>query len=511
MIALVVGGQESFVKERLAPRLLKHGIEVGSIWDWDHARPIQSIPKGCNCVIVLKDMVGHPQRDVVRALAKRGGLPFAEIPRKWAVAYKDLMKAGLIHQNGEMMGRRRNNLKTTQLVLQEDYTQTLTRIVEFAKGFYEKNGKRPKAVEVSTALAIPTYHVALQRGINEGIATAKGKEFKTPETTPLNELVEMALQDNPESILTIAELTEMMADLMNKSAADSSFKKRVLNLSLAVQKRWRRASDKRGSHPDKVYLRGLQNKWGSAFISEHQKDVGRLPTVSEMNIESHGIFKTGFTKRMYDALLEGFTEPEVKTAEEITEPEVKATEEDASSTGTVLRIVQSNAKNEKGSKVSVRTKGRIAKYFHMLGQVPDGKVAELCGVSQTTVCRYRNSLGIAKCRRGKGRVVEVRGATAINQAPIQAVPTEAVVERLDEVEVRHTPTHEQNGQLGDEVEALTHLVGRLREQIVELSRPAETPKGTLGSHIDALIAQGFKVSISIGAVVFLAVVFLAGE
>ena len=136
MNALIVGGERTFIKNVLGPRLEKEGITIGSIWDWDKSKPIQSIPSGCDSVIVVKDMTNHGQRDAVRLLARRGGLPFAEIPRKWAVAYNDLVKAGFI-QRGDSVSRNRKKTNGDALILQEDYTQTFGRIIIYAKKYFE--------------------------------------------------------------------------------------------------------------------------------------------------------------------------------------------------------------------------------------------------------------------------------------------------------------------------------------------------------------------------------------
>ena len=93
MKALVLGGENTFIRDNFAKRLAKFNIDVNWIWHWDHTKPVSKLPSQCECVVVVKDMTGHNQRNVVRHLAKRAGVRFVEIPRKWSVAQGHL-KAG---------------------------------------------------------------------------------------------------------------------------------------------------------------------------------------------------------------------------------------------------------------------------------------------------------------------------------------------------------------------------------------------------------------------------------
>ena len=81
MKALIVGGEPNFVKNVLTERLLEYDIEVFSVWDWDHSKPITKIPSECDCVIVVKDMTGHTQRNVANTSTPVYALQAALVPQ----------------------------------------------------------------------------------------------------------------------------------------------------------------------------------------------------------------------------------------------------------------------------------------------------------------------------------------------------------------------------------------------------------------------------------------------
>ena len=547
MKALVVGGEHSFVRDVLGPRLSGVGIELGAIWDWDHKRAIQSIPSGCDCVIVIKDMTSHVQRDVARTLAKRGGLPFAEIPRKWAIALQDLIRAGFVHRDGDKtsMGRKKKTRKNETLVLQEDFNQTLNRIEGYAKTYFEKKARRPKAAEVSTALGIPTYHVAMQKGINRGVAKAKGVAFKEVDAT-INELVEMAMQDNPEWVLSVPELAKFMSEMLDKPN-NSALQKVVENLATGIQRRWRRSADKRNKHPERVYLNHLMAKWADQHFREHHVREKLFPTFAQANNAAKDIFLSALPKHIYDATIKDLSlevTPEVE-APEVEAPEVEAPEVEAAPEPTNVIPLPEPAtqvhkhKRRRGGKMSSAMKEAIARHFDMLGKTYDTEVAKLCGVSTTSVQRYRKELGIPAFRKtkGAGKPSPATVAAIVDRLqPIEVslaqVEISGIEDRLntlaDEGRLLDEKLREGQGALQDQLselaarvadlteaatptslreqeqrwETLSRSVEQLTQNVADLSTlTAGTAVGqdTLGAHIDSLVAKGFKVNISIEA------------
>jgi hypothetical protein len=92
--ALVVGGQYSFVKDKLAKSLARHGVGVHTHWSWDKKRPPQTFPQGIDLVYICTDMVGHGLSEPCMSWARDQGLPYVNGTRKWAESIVRLTQGG---------------------------------------------------------------------------------------------------------------------------------------------------------------------------------------------------------------------------------------------------------------------------------------------------------------------------------------------------------------------------------------------------------------------------------
>jgi hypothetical protein len=92
--ALVVGGQGSFVKEKLSKSLARHGIHVLAHWSWEKKRPPQVFPQGVDLVYICTDMVGHGLSEPCMNWARDNGLPYVNGTRKWAESIIRLTQGG---------------------------------------------------------------------------------------------------------------------------------------------------------------------------------------------------------------------------------------------------------------------------------------------------------------------------------------------------------------------------------------------------------------------------------
>lgn len=82
---LIVGGPKHFTTKWAKRHLPKVGMKMCWLWDFER-RNFPSFPPTVEAVIVLKEMVGHRQRDKAVAEAKRWGIPYAEVSRQWTRA-----------------------------------------------------------------------------------------------------------------------------------------------------------------------------------------------------------------------------------------------------------------------------------------------------------------------------------------------------------------------------------------------------------------------------------------
>ena len=431
MKALVVGGDGDFVQTVLTPRLFGVGIEVDTVWNCTKSRAIKKIPSACEAVIVLRDWVGHPMRDVFKNLAKRGGLYFAEISNKWSVANQDLIKAGLVNNGGEAVERETLNLGV-------DYNATVQRVVDFAKEYYEKNGKRPKPKSVAHNLKISSHFVGMQRGINQGVALAKNVPFKTDEKPPLKEVIASHLQDSPEWILDLDDMASTVA-MMREDENDTKFKKRVVTIALNTQKGWKKADARPKNSPEKIFLVQLKTKWLDSYARKYNLEHDHLPSHQDSNIECYRVFQSYLSRALYREVIDGMGGQTKEQAERETAPVedegiipadpdglipstmdksvedttstpdekgVQVTEKTNLSAGKVshLEVKEALPKAKKKKSKSKTKRGglrqatldKINPFRHLIGVEHDEVVAKKAGVSRTSIRRYREQNGIPR-------------------------------------------------------------------------------------------------------------------
>lgn len=89
---LIVGGEHSFIVDKLSPQLLRHGLQTATHWEW--RRKAGAFPDTTKLVFVLTDMVGHVLNNAAVLEARERGLPIIMGCRKWAMNVDRLEKAG---------------------------------------------------------------------------------------------------------------------------------------------------------------------------------------------------------------------------------------------------------------------------------------------------------------------------------------------------------------------------------------------------------------------------------
>lgn len=96
--ALVVGGREDFVRDRVGVNLRKVGIEVAWHFGNEHQKHAQrGIPRGCELVVMLDEMTPGGMRTSVLSAARAGAYPLVRTTRKWSSMLSDLMTAGFVN------------------------------------------------------------------------------------------------------------------------------------------------------------------------------------------------------------------------------------------------------------------------------------------------------------------------------------------------------------------------------------------------------------------------------
>lgn len=89
---LIVGGEHSFVVDKLEGQLRRHGLTVAHHWEW--GKKPKAFVGWIDVVFIVTDMVSHSLTDHVRDLAHERGVPVIFGCRKWATNRERLEKAG---------------------------------------------------------------------------------------------------------------------------------------------------------------------------------------------------------------------------------------------------------------------------------------------------------------------------------------------------------------------------------------------------------------------------------
>lgn len=89
---LVVGGEHSFVLDKLTPQLRRYGLSVDAHWEW--RRLPGAFPARTEVVFLLTDMMGHTLYDRAKKDATSRNVPVVLGVRKWAINAARLEKAG---------------------------------------------------------------------------------------------------------------------------------------------------------------------------------------------------------------------------------------------------------------------------------------------------------------------------------------------------------------------------------------------------------------------------------
>ena len=97
--ALVIGGEQSFVLDKLAPNLARHNIEILDVWPWD--KEAGSVPEQTEMMFFLTDMMSHRHNDAAKAEAVKRNIPVVYGVRKWSISQKRLMEAGFPERKPE--------------------------------------------------------------------------------------------------------------------------------------------------------------------------------------------------------------------------------------------------------------------------------------------------------------------------------------------------------------------------------------------------------------------------
>lgn len=94
--ALVVGGEASFVQDKITQNLQTLDIEVAHHWEWKK-QPPDTIPAGTQLVLLLYEMGSHSLFNKAKEAAQKEGIPAVNVSRKFVLLRKSLIDQGIIN------------------------------------------------------------------------------------------------------------------------------------------------------------------------------------------------------------------------------------------------------------------------------------------------------------------------------------------------------------------------------------------------------------------------------
>lgn len=96
MRVLLAGGFQD-AREQLESKLAEHGVVIEEHW----VKPddTKGIPKSCQAVLILIDLINKDTANRLRLQAIERSLPVAVITRKWSYSLGQLVKAGIVSQS----------------------------------------------------------------------------------------------------------------------------------------------------------------------------------------------------------------------------------------------------------------------------------------------------------------------------------------------------------------------------------------------------------------------------
>jgi len=222
MRVFIAGGEPSLVEGNLARNLSQEGIEIGQ-----HApTPAQFkdvIPTDCAGVIVIRDMISHPYYYRVNEAARKAGVPFACIPRKWSTAQQVLRVQGFLKPvNGKV--------PPPAIVTEEDLREVGVAYLQAER----EGGRIPATHEIVAALrrafgsqlliTSAQHRDWTSRAIRASVEkTVWVGETPTNAPTPgttLAEWVQVAIEEDPSRLGNVPSLLAYVTDLLGAASPE---------------------------------------------------------------------------------------------------------------------------------------------------------------------------------------------------------------------------------------------------------------------------------------------------
>lgn len=282
---LVAGGAPDVViNGNFHRHLISRGLEVGwHVGDYDGTDTFRGIPKGCQGVIIMKDMTSHPMATKVTREAKALGLSVAVVSSKWCQAEPILRIQGILPDaNGSPV-----------LSEEADILAVAQQYIERVKEMDERD---PKYEELVCVIQKGFGVKAVFTPAHFGEASAKAAQvvslpFRDVPKEPVTPTVHAPLTEEEIEHYVIDQMVEnpevrteaLVADLQ-KIDCSSVLPDLVDQVVVKVRARWLSKTD-----ADQKWSKPIKAKWVLNWIRTASL-LNKIPTYDEIGDRSLLIF-----------------------------------------------------------------------------------------------------------------------------------------------------------------------------------------------------------------------------
>lgn len=243
MRAMIVGGEPRYAFGKVKENLARMGIDVVEHIGSDGKYERINGPRGCDCLILMKDVCSHRLFDEARKVASIANIPCVTTSKRWAVMKNDV---------GEMLQHRGI----------EAVKQTAVNLA------FEKAARKARETEEAERRALEMA--------TKGAAIASDASIRR-----LREATVLVLEDRPDLVLTPDRLTEKVTGLLHDTELRGvDAPKTIRDEARTTHQHWmimgKRMSPSDARFAEKRRIIKIRNAWLSRTAKDHFAKTGHV-------------------------------------------------------------------------------------------------------------------------------------------------------------------------------------------------------------------------------------------
>ena len=391
---LVVGGEESLVIGNLRRKL--EGLGLYPSHHVTNMKVVESIPPDCKGVLIITDMCKHSLSNSAVELAKKRGLPFAAVQRKWSQAIEHIESAfaNLITKPGA------TNNKAPEVIhmpnpdkLQAWVVGYITERVVEAKdppshdeirgaAAAHFNIPQPERLGLTNTAIKQASIQAYQRITDQQKVDPMEAARNQPVMEQVREAARILIMETPEVLIgdrktVLKQVRDFAGTAEVKKLATKRIEKVWSEESARIQGSWFRLAGTTGDSEFRTEVDAMRNKWIYRMMATQWAKDGNFPKVAKIMEDSKRIFGRSvhgsIVKAIRELILDGKPMPSetlppvIPTKVSVDDVRQATVEPDHYSLGGALAVYHDWCK-------AAGVKPRVKSKDHMGNLVRDGKI-----------------------------------------------------------------------------------------------------------------------------------------